>query len=37
MSFRYDLTAIEILRLLGYTEPVGEAALLKAETASRFV
>ena len=31
MSFRYDLTAIEILRLLGYTEPVGEAALLKAE------
>lgn len=31
MSFRYDLTAIEILKLLGYTEPVGKAALLKAE------
>ena len=31
MSFRYDLTAIEILRLLGYTEPVGKDVLLKAE------
>ena len=31
MSFKYDLTAVEILRLLGYTEPVGKAVLLKAE------
>ena len=31
MSFRYDLTAIDILKLLGYTEPVGRDALLKTE------
>lgn len=31
MSFRYDLTAVEILKLLGYTEPVGKDALLQAE------
>ncbi len=31
MSFKYDLTAVEILRLLGYTEPVGKDVLLKAE------
>lgn len=31
MSFRYDLTAVEILKLLGYTEPVGKDTLLQAE------
>lgn len=31
MGFRYDLTAVEILKLLGYTEPVGKDALLLAE------
>ncbi len=31
MSFQYDLTAVEILKLLGYTEPVGKDALLQAE------
>lgn len=31
MSFRYDLTAVDILKLLGYTEPVGKDALLQAE------
>ena len=31
MSFRYDLTAVDILKLLGYTEPVGKEALLRAE------
>ena len=31
MSFRYDLTAVDILKLLGYTEPVGKNALLQAE------
>lgn len=31
MSVRYDLTAVEILKLLGYTEPVGKDAILQAE------
>lgn len=31
MSFRYDLTAVELLKLLGYTEPVGKDALAQAE------
>ena len=31
MSFRYDLAAVDILKLLGYTEPVGKEALLRAE------
>ena len=31
MSFRYDLTAVDILKLLGYTELVGKDALLQAE------
>ena len=31
MSFRYDLTAVEILKLLGYAEPVGKDGLLQAE------
>lgn len=31
MSFRYDLTAVQILNRLGYTEPVGKDALLQAE------
>lgn len=31
MSFRYDLTAVEILKLLGYTEPVAKDTLLQAE------
>lgn len=31
MSFRYDLTAAQILRILGYTEPVGKEVLLQAE------
>lgn len=31
MSFRYDLTAVQILNLLGYTEPVGKDALSQAE------
>ncbi len=31
MSFKYDLTAVEILKLLGYMEPVGKDALLQAE------
>lgn len=31
MSFRYNLTAVDILKLLGYTEPVGKDALLQRE------
>ena len=31
MSFRYDLTAVEILKLLGYAEPVGKDGLLQVE------
>ena len=31
MDFRYDFTAIEILKLLGYTPPVGKENLIRAE------
>lgn len=31
MSFRYNLTAAPILRILGFTEPVGKEDLLQAE------
>lgn len=31
MGFRYDLTALDILKLLGYTEPVGQDTLRQAE------
>lgn len=31
MDFRYDFTAIEILKLLGYTTPVGKENLICAE------
>lgn len=31
MKFNYDLSAVEILKLLGYSEPIGKDTLLKAE------
>lgn len=31
MSFRYDLSAVQILKLLGYTDPVGRDALSRAQ------
>lgn len=37
MSVRYDLTAVEILKLLGYTEPVGKDALLQADKFARRI
>ena len=36
MSFKYDLTAVEILKLLGYMEPVGKRRSFAGRTRKKF-